>query len=216
MKLEWLKVAVVIAAREHNPTVLHPAFLRAEGIVPEDWETAEDPVCTLAFATVTYRNQVRFAVEASRLQVSDTRPGADLAASPVAELATKYLQKLPHVRYTELEVRLQAFHAHPSPAELLIGRFLRPGLWNAAPLTLDSLGVRFEYTVERALLDLFLDAGSLQLGGEGKTGLIVNGVYSSELPAEQPIAWAVDLLRHWPDRCRHFLQTATTILGIGD
>jgi len=216
MKLEWLKVAVVIGAREHNPTVLHPAFLRSEGIVPDDWETAEDPVCTPAFAMVTYRNQVRFAVESSRLQVSDTRPGADLAGSPVAELATKYLQKLPHVRYTELEFRFQAFHAHQSPAELLIGRFLQKGPWNTAPLTLDSLGMRFEYTVDQALLDLFLDAGSLERDGEDRTGLIVNGVYSSELAAEQPIVQAAEWLRRWPERCRHFLETTTTILGIGN
>src|SRR4051794_1104305 len=85
MKLEWLKASVVVAAREHNPTILHPAFLVAQEIVPPDWELAKDPICTPAFAIVTYRNGITFSVEGSRFQVSDTKLRIDLAKSPVAE-----------------------------------------------------------------------------------------------------------------------------------
>jgi hypothetical protein len=38
MKLEIVNTSVVVLAAEHNPTILHPAFLSAQEIVPEGWE----------------------------------------------------------------------------------------------------------------------------------------------------------------------------------
>ena len=46
MGLAVLNRAVVVLAREHNPTILHPSFLGAQGIVPKDWQLAEPPMCT--------------------------------------------------------------------------------------------------------------------------------------------------------------------------
>jgi hypothetical protein len=216
MKLEWLKASVVVTAQEQNPTILHPAFLAAEGIVPPDWELAEDPICTPAFAIVTYRNGITFSVEGSRFQVSDAGLGADLEQSRVGSLAAAYLKRLPHVRYTEVEVRWQAFVEHSDPATLLIQRFLKPGAWNAAPLKLDSLGLRFEYSVDRALLDLFLDAGSVEQDGVDRTGVIVTGSYSSALPGNRALEVLLALLGLGTDWCRHFAKTARTVIGLGD
>ena len=216
MKLDWLKASVLVAAREHNPTILHPAFLTAQGIVPAEWELAKDPVCTPAFAAVSYRNRVTLVVEGSRFQVSEAGLRGLPEQSPVAGLASAYLSKLPHVRYTEVEIRFQAFVPHDDPATFLIGRFLKGGPWNASPQKLDAMGLRLEYSVDRALLDLFLDPGSIMQDGVDRTGVIVGGSYSSELPEANPLPQAQALLSLWPERCHHFVSAVNIAVRLGD
>src|SRR5438045_2085920 len=106
MKLEGLNTSVGVVAREHNPTILHPAFLTAQGVVPKEWELARKPLCTPAFSTVTYSNGIAFAVDNARFRVSDSTPPTDLGLSRVASLASGYLSQLPHVRYTEVSFQL--------------------------------------------------------------------------------------------------------------
>jgi hypothetical protein len=38
LEFKIINTTIVVAAEAHNPTILHPAFLRAEKIVPRDWE----------------------------------------------------------------------------------------------------------------------------------------------------------------------------------
>ena len=215
MKLEWLNTSVVVAAREHNPTILHPAFLVAQKIVPADWELAHDPVCTPAFATAGYRNGVSFAVESTRFQVTEPLPPDAPEQSKAAGLASAYLKALPHVRYTEVEIRLQAYIGYEQdPAGVLINRFLQPNRGLIGDMKPDSLGIRFEYTVDRALLDLFLDAGIVERDGTDRAAVIISGHYSSTLEGEQPLPQALGLLGLWRERCTHLAAAIRAIMGL--
>ncbi len=214
MKVEGLSTSVAVLAQEHNPTILHPAFLTAQGVVPKDWEMEGKPFCTPAFSTVNYRNGISFTVENTRFQVSDNKLLLGLERSPVAELASAYLSRLPHVRYTEVSIQFQVFLEHDEPPTFLIGRFLRPGKWNHLPLRLDGLGLRFEYPVEGATLDLYCDSGSVEQEEIERTGVVLSGLYNSDLSGDEPLPQALALLGMWPDRCRHLLSTANAVMGI--
>jgi hypothetical protein len=127
MKLELLNTSVVVVAQEHNPTILHPAFLAAEGIAPQDWKPAAPPICTPAFSFVKYGNGIVFTVESNRFSVTDESPSGEVAESLAPKLAISYVEKLPHVRYTAVGINLHGFVLCETPEAFLIARFLKEG-----------------------------------------------------------------------------------------
>lgn len=48
------ELAIIIAAKNHNPTILTPDFLKYTGIVPADWELARQPIFTSSVAQVIF------------------------------------------------------------------------------------------------------------------------------------------------------------------
>ena len=81
--LDIQELAAVVVARNHNPTILNPDFLKYNNIVPANWELAESPLCTPPVAQVKYTNgisivaqkidqqQVRKVARLSRLELTD-------------------------------------------------------------------------------------------------------------------------------------------------
>ncbi len=162
-------VSVVVAAEQHNPSILHPSFLQTEGIVPADWEVAEGPICTPAFSLVGYSNGIEFRVEQSRLQIVDGNPKGDGTDSFVPELAGKYIDKLPHVHYKAVGVNFVTFSACDNADEYIVRRFLRVGTWNDDKLTPVSAGVQLTYPITDATLNLSLKPGRSQKQGDQDT-----------------------------------------------
>jgi len=216
MKLEMLSASVVVVAQGHNPTILHPAFLSSQGIVPVDWETAEPPVCTPAFAVVRFSNDIVFVVDAEKFQVSDNRFQADPAASPLSGLTTRYIEKLPHVRYTAVGINFEGFAACDAPESHIIKRFLKQGPWSKSNLRPQALGLTFVYPLPDATLRLTCDAAKARQAPNdaGRTGLLVRANYHKELAQTSAMEEARIFLRGFANRFAHFRDTATTVLGL--
>jgi len=109
MKLRVFDTSIVVLAEGHNPTILHPAFLTSQDIVPQDWQLAEDPVCTPAASLVKYDNGIQFSVQSNRLQVFQAEPPENVGSSEIPALADRYIKTLPHVRYKAVGVNMRGF-----------------------------------------------------------------------------------------------------------
>ncbi len=133
-----MNASVVVVARDHNPTILHPAFLESQGIVRSDWQLAEPPICVPPASVVKYANGIVFTVDLNRFQVLDNGVPEEILGGRVRELAIAYIDRLPHVRYTAVGVNFRAFAEHADPERFLIDRFLKPGPWNSSPIELRS------------------------------------------------------------------------------
>jgi hypothetical protein len=216
MKLEIVTTSGVVLAEHHNPTILHPAFLRAQGTVPEDWELADDPICTPPLATASYTNGIVFVVEPDKLQVVNNRPAPDLAASPLPALITAYLRASPHVRYTAVGVNLTGFVACPDPQSFLASRFLTPGAWNRPDFPLQALGLRFVYPVPLGLLNLSCDVGEVHRdqGSDEEMVVIVGANYHTSLTTDYRLDEAITAIGLFPQRVAHFWHVAEVVLGL--
>jgi len=42
VEITFLDEAIVVLAQSHNPSILHPIFLKTQQIVPEDWEPVDN------------------------------------------------------------------------------------------------------------------------------------------------------------------------------
>ena len=96
--------SIVITAQNHNPTILNPDFLIRNEIVPADWPLDRDrPILTTpVHSTLCFGVGVCFNIDPDRLSISDSAPTGDVF--PVPEIATKYLETLPHVNYRALGI----------------------------------------------------------------------------------------------------------------
>jgi len=214
MKLELLSTTVVVVAREHNPTILHPAFLAAQRIVPEDWELAEPPVCTPAFSATRYANGIAFFVESNRLMVTEEMPDGNPMNSRIPRLVAAYVEKLPHVRYKAVGVNFSACCLRKQPEQFLIERFLKGGAWNDETRSPRAFGARFVYQIEDTVLRLVFDAGQIHHQGKPESALLINGNYHSELPDVEPMKALRKLVGRWGERLEHFTRFSREILGM--
>ncbi len=216
MKFSPLNTSIVIIAQEHNPSILHPAFLTKVKIVPEDWKELEPPICTPAFSIVKYDNGLVFTVEANKLQVMDNNPSSNAEISEAPLRAKKYVQTLPHVRYASIGINFSGLVECTGWETYLVERFLKPGTWNSAPLKVGAIGIKMVYPLADARLNLSLDAGvvkSLQ-GQSERHGLLVSGNYHVDLDPAKPMESAVAAIEKFSLRATHFAETCATVLNL--
>jgi len=217
MEIRRVNISVVVLARDHNPTILHPSFLSSQGIVPTDWELAEPPLCTLPMSVVKYKNGIEFTVQSNRLQVLQSPPPLQLHDSVVPQLVEKYIEKLPHVRYTAVGINMAIVLVHPEPEKFLIERFLAFEHCNFDDLRLKAVGLRFTYPVDKAILNLSCDPGKVELrkSADQILGVIVNANYHHELVGHNVVEEVKEAISTFRDRCAHFEDIVITkVFGI--
>lgn len=169
-----LNTSIVVLAQAHNPTILHPAFLFSEGIVPPDWEVEELPVSTPAFAIVKFSNQIVLTAEPQKFMVLDNAPGG---AIRIVDVAVKYVEKLPHVHYSAVGVNFSRFVECPKAEQWLLNRFLKSGPGNDDKMQPKTVGLKLVYPIAGALCTLSLDAGSIKKGEVDVSCIAISGNY---------------------------------------
>jgi hypothetical protein len=167
MQTHPIEFSIAVVGQDCNPTILNPDFLARHGIVPEDWgwKLAGSPITTPPFATVSYDSGITVSVENARFLVID-RAAGDVAHSKALSIATRYIEVLPHVRYTAVGINFRTLIEIPDADAYLIERFLKTGPWNQTEQPLRAVSLTFSYA---------LDGGRLNLSLEGATVLIPEG-----------------------------------------
>lgn len=216
MKLEILNTSVVVLAKHHNPTILHPSFLSSEGIVPSDWEVAEPPVSTPVFAMVKYKNGIVFNVEENRFQVRRDELKDDVGESQLPALACKYVQKLPHVKYQAVGINFKGFIECADPETLVMGRFLKPGIADFNGAHPEASGFRFVYQLDDVRLRLSFDSGKVKRADSEneRSGILIDANYHMDLAGRnihQEIERATSL---YSVHYNHFTKATRSILAL--
>jgi hypothetical protein len=200
LKLNLLNTSVVILAEAHNPTILHPTFLSGQKIVPPEWELAESPLCTPAIAVARYKNEVVFMAEIGKFQIVDTQPRRD---PPIAQLAAKYIEALPHVHYVAVGINFAGFAENDTPAHWLQERFFKSGPWSTQ-YEAEAAGLKFAYPADQAMLTI--DAGTVQQDPKqsAQACILFNCNYHSSLSKDNAVGDAKRVLELFPQRLKHF------------
>jgi len=209
---------VVVVANQHNPSILHPAFLESEKIVPADWKLAEDPVCTPVFASVKYKNNIAFIVEAPRLQIRDEKPTGDTDFFRTSNLAIKYVEKLPHVSYSAVGFNVYAFIEHLNPDIFLTDMFLKTGFWNDNNTKPESIGLRLVYPIENGHFRLSCNAGKIKPPDiEEKEGILLNANFHTDIHEEsktKKIEQIKESISCFPEHHNYFIKFSEKIFNL--
>jgi hypothetical protein len=145
MDLKLAKVSVVVLSEGNNPRLLNPDFLERNGIVPVDWPV-KDVLVTPPLAQITYENGVQFLVEIGKVQIQVNKPEAVAWEKKLPDMATTYLDLLPHVTYRAAGVNF-IFNASRYPDRPYI-RLLKEGRWLTSAGGLTGAIVELQYRNE--------------------------------------------------------------------
>lgn len=213
VEIAFLSEAIVVLAQSHNPSILHPSFLKAQEIVPEDWEPLEPPICTPPFSIAKYPEGIVFTSEVQKFQIVKAPPTPNLRDSKLPEYATKYVRALPHVPYRAVGINFSAGIASSDPEIMLIERFLTGGPWNSASLPLNEIHLKFVYQVEAGVLNLSCGPGksSSSFSGAMTSGVLVQGNYHLPLADSDRAQRTEEAISTFYDRCAHFERILETI-----
>jgi hypothetical protein len=174
MKPRLIQFSSVVVGQSHNPSILNPDFLAAEGIVPKswDWKVAET-LTTPPLSMVRYENGVIITVEVAKLQVTDPNVEDGPTKSKVGEIASAYVKTLRHVRYTAVGNNFQSLVPMESPESFLKELFLKEGPWNNSERPLEAAGVRLVYPLNPGKLTLSIDSGEAKLPNDAEKQSVV-------------------------------------------
>lgn len=216
MNLEILNTSVVVLAKQHNPTILHPSFLVSEEIVPSDWEVDEPPVSTPVFAIVKYKNGIVFNVDENKFQVTDNQIKDDFRKSQVSDLACKYAQKLPHVNYKAVGINFKGFVECAKPETIIIDRFLKPGVANFNSNRPKAFGLRIVYELADARLRLSCDSGRVKRAENEKerNGILIDANYHMDLPGNDVREEIKEAILLFSEYCDNFVNVTGNVFNL--
>lgn len=162
MDTALFNASLVVLAESNNPTILNPDFLRIQRVVPEEWgwELGGAPITTPPFSRVSYSSGYSITVEENKIQFSQDGASIDLSDSRLTEIATKYLEVLPHVQYRAIGTNFRVASKEGNPEEFLIEKFIKPGRWNSGDHHLSAAAVKLVYQHDEARLTISLDPGT--------------------------------------------------------
>jgi hypothetical protein len=205
-----LNRSIVILAQAHNPSILHPSFLSSQKIVPPNWEVADQPVCTPPFSIAKYTNGIVFTAELNKLVILATSPN-DGRSLP--ELATKYVETLPHVHYSAVGINVGGYAECADPANWMIQRFLKRGPGTDEKIQPNALGLKLVYPLNDGTCIVSVDAGTVQLdGGAQVEGLVLGGNYHFKMPKGENLIDVKRAISLFPVHLAHFEQLIDVIL----
>jgi hypothetical protein len=157
MELNLANVAVVVLSEGNNPRLLNPDFL--------------DVLVTPPFAHVMYENSVQFLVEIGKLTVQINQPHVVDWESVLPEMATAYLELLPHVPYRAVGINFVFFG--DTPPERPFTRLLKEGPWLQAEGGLSRATIELHYLERLPQLNVKIAVEESAHPGGGKVDRLV-------------------------------------------
>jgi hypothetical protein len=155
------ELGIVVNAKNHNPSVLNPDFLKRNGIVPEDWEIHGDVISLPPFSQVQFGG-ITISADIARLTVTEDLLGKPLSDAQSPGIVRRYVETLPHVAYRAVGINPEGHVEYESSDEVerfVTSHLLAQGPWQRyedrdahAALTLrypDDTG-HFQLSIESA------------------------------------------------------------------
>lgn len=175
MSTTLVQISTVVMGDTHNPSILNPDFLVAQGIVPRAWGwDLADTFTTPPLSLVRYKNGVTVTVEANKLQVVDPIVEGDVERTKAAALSAAYVAALPHVHYTAVGINFQSIIETNSPDDFVKERFLIPDSCDTPERPLYTAGCRLVYVMpDDARVTLSIDAGQATRADEGEPRSVI-------------------------------------------
>lgn len=153
-KVTLRELIVVVDAKNHNPTILNPDFLKINEIVPLDWKVEGNPICVDPHAEVAFTSGIKIVAEFETITFSEilnTESGFNPCVPGIAE---KYVKTLPHVDYTGsgLDLRGDVTMSTEEVEQFFFNKLVQPGPWTRLEGQPAKIGLRFYYTIDDGYL----------------------------------------------------------------
>jgi hypothetical protein len=198
------EISVVVVAGFHNPTVLNPDFLKYNGIVPSEWDLAENPLCGLDVAQVKFKNEISILAQINKVDFIQRLASHSLADVCIPRIASKYLETLPHVDYKSIGMNPKGHvivDSEEEAMEFVLGTLVADGPWKKFGKRQPKAVTRFVYTMEDdALLTITVEPAIFQQTQDKSLPVVLfTSNFHRDLPTdrEKKIPRLKEVLDNW-------------------
>ena len=208
------EISLVIAAQDLTPTMMSQEFLKFSGIVPKEWELAQQPVLNPNFARLNFTNGV--GIEAQPRTITFSEPlNKQVAELAIHQVADRYLKKLPHAEYLGLSFSPKILLPFPdSPTmvrEYIIGTLLGSGSWKRIGNAPVQANINLMYFLDRCQLTISISEAKLQKPQEQPiTAILFSGNFNYNVlgqnSAPDRTAQTLDFLSNWEKDLEEFRE----------
>lgn len=211
------ELVIVIAAKNHNPTILTPDFLKYSGIVPTEWELARPPLYTNTMAQMTFNNGIGIVAEPNRVIFSEAIVGKAVSVVAVPGIARKYTDTLPNIDYQAIGLNWRGYVPFNEPQDAarkyLAETLLSAGPWHEFGTAPARASVNFAYTLERGQFNLSVNDALLNLADETTTPIVLfSGNFSYDI-ASKTVSERLLSLHQTLDNWQADLETYTDLVS---
>jgi hypothetical protein len=196
---------IIIAAKNHKPTILNPDFLKYSGIVPTEWELARQPIYTQSVSQVAFTNGIAIIAEPTRVMFVEAIENKAIKEIAIADIAKKYVQTLPNIEYGAVGLNPRSyiyFDQHEDAArQYLAEKLLSKGAWQEVGTAPVQASLNLAYTLERCPFYLTVTEAALRNSDEASTPIVLfSGSFRYEITGEaasQRLSYLHNCIDNW-------------------
>ena len=209
------EISIIIAAQDLSPTMMSQEFLKFSGIIPQEWELAQQPVLNPNFARLNFTNGIGIDAQPRSITFSETlnNKQAELAIHQVAD---RYIKKLPYAEYMGLSLSPKILLPFPDSStmvrEYITGTLLGSGSWKRIGNAPVQAGINLMYFLDRCQLTISISEAKLQKAQEQTlTAILFSGNFNYSVnlgqnSAPDRTAQTQDFLSNWNNDIEEFRE----------
>ena len=160
------EIGLTIAAKDLTPTMISQDFLKMSGIIPKDWELAQQPVLNLNIAQLSFKNGININAQPNSVTITESIAQKKLTEIVAGEIATKFVAKLAYgdyLGYSFSPKMLLPFPNNPQQVRTYITEhLLASGPWKQIGKTPVQAGINLMYSLEHCQLNISIAEARLQ------------------------------------------------------
>jgi hypothetical protein len=173
------ELAIVIAVKEIDPTLVTPEFLQYSQIIPAEWEVVGQPARSFQGSQVSYKNGVTVIAQPQRIsfaELVENRAPAELA---IPKLAEKLVAVLPNLSFVGVGINMRGYIDFGTDRhrlrEFMFQNLLAPGAWQQLGNAPVQAGVNLGYTFDERRLNLTINEATIQAAADRVNSIALFG-----------------------------------------
>lgn len=184
------ELSIIIAAQDLTPTMMSLDFLKFSGIIAKEWELSQQPVLNPNFAQLNFTNGIGLTAQPRSISISESLGDKQLSELAIANVAEKYVEKLPHTEYVGLSLSPKILIPFPESSEtarqFITGSLLGSGAWKKIGVAPIQAGVNLMYLLERCQLTINVSEARLQQAQEPSiTAILFAGSFNYQVNTQE-------------------------------
>jgi hypothetical protein len=165
-KINLQELAIVIAVREIDPTLITPEFLKYSQIIPAEWEVVGQPARSFQGSQVSFKNGVTVIAQPQRISFAELVDNRAPAELEIPKLAEKLVAVLPNLSFVGVGINMRGYIDFGTERhrlrEFMFQNLLAPGAWQQLGNEPVQAGINLGYTFDERRLNLTINEATIQ------------------------------------------------------
>ncbi|MBD2198649.1 MULTISPECIES: hypothetical protein [Calothrix] len=212
-------LAIAIATKNHNPSILTFDFLKYSDIIPSDWELARQPVVNNQVSQLVFRNGVSLAAQQDLLSFVEIVGTKDISEVQIPAIAHNYVRALPNVEYQAVGIDIRGYITanqlgEEAGVENYIKTLLAPAPWQEVGNAPVKASIQLAFSLDRGQLSLNINEGKLYITEEETVPIVMfygNFSYGAEGNTKDTRLQSIhQLIDNWQEDLKTYLDIINT------